>query len=236
MNRIVLISALSVPGLLLGQLGSRTDAFREPGAIYLEDHLETLPNVTVSENVALFVNLRDSHSMGTMLAGTPVQLQAATVDGRLRVRGRAAHGDVVGWISGDAVDGLDEEFLQRLKASEERRLVVADLIANQQVVIGMTMPEVGESLGTPQRVASREDAQGRREIWEYITYKRVPERQVSRDPRTGRLISHTIYVQVPVGSRTIIFANSVVEAIEADEEILAPPTVTRVVPPLTLVW
>ena len=88
--------------------------------------------------------------------------------------------------SHNELEPLPEDLLANLKKSEERRRIVDDLIARNEVAIGMTIDEVGRSLGKPQKVTNRADQEGTTQIWEFIKYDLVP--QTTYAPGYGQTI------------------------------------------------
>ncbi len=215
----------------LGQTGS----FREQGAIYLEDSMKNLPRLRVLEATAIFVDSRGSRHVGVFAKGETVELQAVG-ESLYRVKGRATHGQVVGWVQPTFLTPLKPEFIESLRKNEERRAQVAKLIAQNEVAIGMTTDEVLQSLGKPQRRSTRADVTHRRDIWEYVKFERQPQ-QVLRTDQFGRQYWDTVWVKVEVGSLSVVFADHVVTEIGEDEDrSLARRTPRIIVQPLELTW
>mgnify|MGYP003577166574 CR=1 FL=1 len=151
---------------------------------------------------------------------------------------------------------LPEGLLANLKKSEERRKVVDGLIARNEVAIGMTIDEVGRSLGKPQKVTNRADKHGTRQVWEFIKYALVPQTSYapgygqtvvtypgkSKKPSTvivqgGGYYPNTIYVKVPVGTLTVSFRDGIVDALDQSEGTLAGTgQVSIVTPPVNVYW
>jgi hypothetical protein len=150
--------------------------------------------------------------LGTMAAGTAVKLVGLGEDA-YRVRGRARHGDVAGWLKADAFVMEDPELPQKLRALYERQQLMAELIATHQVALGMTPAEVVESMGRPTRKASRVTAAGRADFMEYAVYEKVPQVRTGYDP-LGRVVQSVIYIKVEVGTLSISFKNGLVDAID----------------------
>lgn len=204
---------------------------RETGAIYLSDFMTDTIRLEVVEAAPIYFDIQESRYLGTLRLGQEVELQAIS-DHAYRVRGRAQQGQVVGWVSPDALAGLAEETVEALKASAERKAMVDELIARNEVAIGMTETEVEASLGRPQKKTSRLDASGRFDVWEYIRYDRVPQQVTSYDAY-GRPFLTTIYVRVPVGELSVLFEQGVVNALEQSEgTLLRDDRVRVVVPPI----
>jgi hypothetical protein len=173
-------------------------------------------------------------ALGSMAAGTPVTLVAMS-DTAYRVRGRARHGDVAGWMRADDLILPDPQLPQKLKAHFDRQQKVAALIENHQVGIGMTRDEVQQSLGKPTRTTSKLTAAGREEKLEYAVFEKVPQTVVGRAP-DGQLVQSVIYVKVEVGTLSISFKDSLVEAIEETKGNPLRGTGVQIVPVPIMVW
>jgi|GEM_PF-214592 len=198
------------PDSLAQQSRSRL-ANTEPGAIYVEDILPKPVNLTVTTAAPIFYQADMQRVLGAMNAGTVVQLVAMSDTG-YRVRGRARHGDVAGWMRMEHLKAPDPKLPEKLKAFYERQKEVDALIAAKQVAIGMTVDEVKSSLGNPSRKSSKLTADGREETLEYSVYDRVPQITTGRD-RLGNLVQTTIYVKVEVGRLSVAFKDNVVTEI-----------------------
>jgi hypothetical protein len=122
---------------------------------------------------------------GTLRFPQVVQVEAFS-DFGCRIRGNAQQGGVAAWVPYNELEPLPEGLLANLKKSEERRKVVDELIARNEVAIGMTIDEVGRSLGKPQKITNRADQEGTTQIWEFIKYDLVP--QTTYAPAYGQTI------------------------------------------------
>lgn len=189
------------------RLGSQT----EPGSLYIEDILPKPVRLSVAADSVIYYQLDMQRPLGQMVPGTPVQLVAMT-DTSYKVRGRARHGDVAGWMRKEDLKSPDPKLYDKLKAFYERQKKVDELIANHQVALGMTNVEVEQSLGRPTRKSTKITAAGREEMLEYSIFDKVPQITTGRDA-TGQLVQSTIYVKVEVGRLTIAFQNGAVSEI-----------------------
>ncbi len=230
---------------------------REPGAIYLSDFHEKLPRYRLSGPAPCYFEATMKRYAGTLRFPQTVQLDAISKDGMLRVRGNAKQGGVAAWIEPRFLDGLPGNYLEIATNAEQRRRDVEELIARNEVAIGMTLDEVTRSLGKPQKRTSRTGREGSTQTFEYIRYKLIPQSVYSPsyiqsitgvrpDPRS-RLETvtvrsgygydaATIYVKVPVGTVTVGFVDGLVETVEESEGTLAGANATIVVPPVDFVW
>lgn len=206
----------------------------EPGTLTLEGKLAKPIRLTVKQESTIYYHALMDRALGSMAAGTPVTLVALS-DTAYRVRGRARHGDVAGWMRPDDLILPDPQLPQKLKAFLDRQKQVAVLIENHQVGIGMTREEVHQSLGRPTRTTSRLTAAGREETLEYAVFEKVPQTAVGRAP-DGQLVQSVIYVKVEVGTLTIRFKDDLVEAIEETKGNPLRGAGVQIVPVPIVVW
>lgn len=206
---------------------------REPGALYLSD-FDTPPlKLQLKGPTPAFFGIDLGRYAGTLRYPQRVEVQAIS-DGAFRVRGNAQQGQVLAWIPPEALEGVPADLLGNLRAAEERRKVVDDLISRNEVAIGMTMEEVRKSIGRPKRTTKRANAEGSEEIWEYIRYKLVPQQTVVNTP-SGPAVS-TIFIRVPSGTMEVRSQDGIVQSLEQTEGTLAGAGVSIVVPPVVISW
>lgn len=198
--------------LLQAQQGrSRLGGTTEPGSLYIEDILPKPVRLSVAGDSIIYYQIDMQRPLGQMAPGTSVQLVAMT-DTSYKVRGRARHGDVAGWMRKEDLKSPDPQLYDKLKAFYERQKKVDELIANRQVALGMTNLEVEQSLGRPTRKSTKITAAGREEVLEYSIFDKVPQITTGRDG-AGNLVQTTVYVKVEVGRLTIGFQNGAVSEI-----------------------
>jgi hypothetical protein len=190
---------------------SRLAEHTEPGALYVEDILPRPVRLAVLAESVIYYQGDMQRALGAMAPGTPVLLVAMT-ENAYKVRGRARHGDVAGWMRMQDLKSPDPQLADKLRAFYERQKKVDELIARKQVALGMTSVEVEQSLGRPTRRSSRVTAAGRDEVLEYSIYEKVPQVTTGRDG-FGNLVQTTIYVKVEVGRLTIGFQDGAVSEI-----------------------
>ncbi len=228
---------------------------REPGAIYLSDFGERPLRQKLLRPARCFFDARMTRYVGTLRFPQTVRIEAF-LDDVCRIRGDAQQGGVAGWIPYSELEPLPENLLSDLRQAEERRVEVEDLIARNEVAIGMTSEEVQRSLGRPQKKTKRAEKDKLLQIWEYIRYQLVPQTTygpgvtqtvVTIPPGTNSpggsfvttgtgLTANTVYVKVPVGSLTVTFENDIVESLDQTEEKMTNGKVSVVVPPLEVYW
>jgi hypothetical protein len=228
---------------------------RETGAIYLSDFGQKPLRLKIVRAAPCYFDVNMTRYAGTLRYPQVVQVEAFADNG-CRIRGNAQQGGVAAWIPYAELEPLPEGLLANLRESEERRKVVDALIARNEVAIGMTIDEVGRSLGKPQKVTNRADKDGTQQVWEFIKYTLVPE--TSYGPGYGQTIvtypgmpnkpsgivvqgggyfPSTIYVKVPVGTLKVSFKDGIVDALDQSEGTLAGAgQVSVVTPPINVYW
>ena len=184
----------------------------EPGTISVEDLLPRPLRLSVKQEAVIYYHATFDRALGQMAAGTPVTVVGLS-DMGCRVRGRARHGDVAGWMKFSDLAMGDPKLPEKLKALYERQMRITELIAQHEVAIGMTRDEVDRSLGRPTRTSTKVTAAGREERLEYAIFQKVPQAAIGRAPN-GQLVESVIYVKVEVGTLSVSFKNGVVEVIE----------------------
>lgn len=226
------------PAPASAQLGgsnrSRLAATTEPGSMYVEDILPRPVRLTVAGESVIYYQLDLQRPLGAMAPGTPVQL-VAMAENLYKVRGRARHGDVAGWMRMQDLRSADPKLPEKLKAFYERQKAVEEVIAKKQVALGMTLDEVKASLGNPTRKSSKITAAGREEAYEYSVFERVPQITTGRDLE-GNLVQRTIYVKVEVGRLSVSFKDGTVT--EINETVGNPlgPAGVQIVPGPIIVY
>jgi hypothetical protein len=233
---IPLLAQLPAPSTNLQRRSSSSGSklLDEPGTITVEGLLPRPVIVKVAQESTIYYNADLQRPLGAMAAGTVVTL-VALGDSAYRVRGRARHGDVAGWLRPADVISPDPDLHANLKKVHARALQVRDLIANREVALGMTADEVRESLGKPTRSTRKVTPQGREETLEYSIFDRVPQTVLGRDP-LGNIIQSIVYVKVETGTLSITFKDDLVNAIEEKKgsplggggvKIVVPPIIFR---------
>ncbi len=227
MKTVLALVLACLPLMAVAQLG-KSSLPVEPGTIDLEALLQRPLRLGVKQDCSIFYTSAMDRVLGSMAKGTPVTLVGMSDTG-YRVRGRARHADVAGWMKRDDLVLPDPKLPDKLKALYARQKQVGDLIAAHQVGIGMTKVEVQQSLGRPTRTSSRVTAAGREDRLEYAVFEKVPQTTFGRAPN-GEIVQTIVYVKVEVGTLSISFKNDVVEAIEETKGNPLHGGVVKIVP------
>ncbi|MBE2282804.1 MAG: hypothetical protein IAE77_05020 [Prosthecobacter sp.] len=184
----------------------------DPGTFSVEGMTPKPVVVKVQLEAPVYPSSKLQGALGSFAPGTLVMLIAMS-DTAYRVRGRARHGDVAGWVRQTDVISPDPNLATNLKKLHERTAKVEELIQNHQVALGMTSQEVQASLGKPSRTSAKVNAQGKEEKLEFSIYDRVPQTTTGRDA-FGNLVQTVVYVKVEVGTLGVSFKDGVVSEIE----------------------
>jgi outer membrane protein assembly factor BamE (lipoprotein component of BamABCDE complex) len=216
MNNARLLSVLLLAGVCIpatAQFGSSKSSLNaEPGTISVEELLPKPLRLTVKQDSFIYYQTAMDRVLGNMAKGTVVTLVGMS-DKAYRVRGRARHGDVAGWMKREDLVMPDPTIPDKLKTMYERQQQVGALIAAHQVAIGMTRPEVQQALGKPTRTSTKITAAGREEKLDYAIFEKIPQTTVGQAPN-GQLVQTVVYVKVETGTLSISFKSGVVDTIE----------------------
>jgi hypothetical protein len=200
----------------------------EPGAIPLEDILPKPLHAKVAAESIIYYQNDLQRALGAMAPGTLVQL-VAMKDTLFKIRGRARHGDVAGWMRAQDLKFADPSTPEKLKAFADRHKTVEELVQKHQIAIGMTADEVKASLGAPTRKSAKITAEGREETLEYVIYKDLPQTVTGRD-RFGNLVQSVVYVKTEVGRLSVILKNGATTEIQETQGNPMAGAAAKVVP------
>lgn len=190
---------------------NKSNLLPERGAVYLDGLVAEEVNVRITKAGPAYANLTARTWLGNVLANQNGVLLAVS-DKAYRVRAKAQQGQIAGWVSKSIVEGIPEGFEEKLVKFHERYEMVKQLIDDKQVALGMTTDEVVQSIGPPDAKSSQLDATGRKDVFEFISYKRTPQEYVTYGPFGIPTIA-TRYVEVEDGRVTIEFTDNLVTAI-----------------------
>lgn len=251
MRQILLLALLAVSA------AASSPIVREAGAIYLSDFNIPPVRLAMLREAPCYFEMDARRFAGMLRYPQSVKLDAVGPGGMLRVRGNARQGGVAAWVDQTSLQPLPEGFVESLRRAEERRKRVDELVARNEVALGMTLDEVTRSLGKPQKRSSRSSREGTTQVFEYIKYKLVPQTVFTPAyaqsiegyrPVPGERLqtvvmrsnygygASTIYIKVPVGTVTVSFVNGIVESVEQSEGTTAGANAGIVVPPINIGW
>ena len=184
----------------------------EPGTFSVEGMTPKPIVLKVQLEAPVYPTSKFQGALGSFAPGTLVTLIAMS-DTAYRVRGKARHGDVAGWVRQADMLSADPNLATNLKKLYERTKKVEELIQNHQVALGMTNQEVQASLGKPSRTSAKVNAQGKEEKLEFSIYDKVPQTTTTTNG-FGQLVQTVIWVKVEVGTLGVSFKDGVVSEIE----------------------
>lgn len=190
---------------------SKSNLIPEKGAVYLEGMVDQEVKVTVTKPGPAYANLSGRTWLGNVFGNQSATLLAVS-DRAYRIRAKAKQGQIAGWVSKSIISGVPDGFEDKLVKFHERYEMVKQLIDKKQVALGMTPNEVIQSIGPPDSKASHLDEAGRKDVFQFISYKKVPQTTVVYDAfGIGRPV--TQYVEVEDGRVTIEFTDNLVTSI-----------------------
>lgn len=131
----------------------------DPDVIYLKDHVEKTITLLTAQPATVYSTKNGSRRLGAFKANTKVELLAMT-EKAYRVKGQASHGGVIGWVDPKLLASKDKNFITNLKQLYERQIIINELIAKKDIAIGMTLEEVGKSLGQPTETEIKQTRKG----------------------------------------------------------------------------
>lgn len=233
MNRhFVLLLLAGWLWLPLASAQQKSGLNQEPGAIYVEELTDKKITLYVPEAVPVYSDLRGKRSIGMLIPDQEVTLVAFS-DKACRVRARATHGEIVGWVGMRQLRAKDPQLFDRLKKAAERQALVEAYIDKKEIALGMTPDEVQRALGKPDEETTDVSQGGITSAFSYVVWDRVPRRNWARD-RFGRLVQTVIYVKVETGRMTVTFENGVVTNIQTTKGRPNWNNTRIVVPPVPL--
>ena len=207
----------------------------DPTVVYLDQTLKKPIDLQVVKDAPVFSDKEGKQRLGTLKGNQTVRLEAIT-DKIYRVRGQGTRDGIAGWAAPWAFSSTDPEFVSHLKSLYDRQIQIQNLIAKNQVAIGMTLDEVTLSKGKPTKTTTRKTATGESGRWDFIEYEDVKNYVTEVDRATGNTYRRLVSVTRVEKSKSFVeFENDVVTAVEESEDHQA--TKSRiVVPPQIFQW
>ena len=203
----------------------------DPDVVYFEGKKTVL---LVVKPATVFASKNGGRRMGAFPVDTKVELLAMTDKG-YKVKGKAQHGMVTGWVSPRNMASRDPQFVANLKAHYTRSLEIQKIIAAKEVAIGMTVDEVKQSIGKPTKQESRLTKDGRSGKWEFVKSEEQKHYVNSIDRKTGQIFRRYSHTTQEVREKlTVEFEKDVVTAISSlkddsagNVKIVVPPVIFR---------
>jgi hypothetical protein len=230
---VFLAALLMLPAVAKNERKSLLDS--DPDVIYREDFATQRIDLLVVKPVAVFATKEGGRQLGTIPEGRKVEFLGMT-DRAYRVRGEGVHAGVAGWVSPQSLASKDPDFIENLKKVFERQMKVRELIAAEEIAIGMSLEEVAQVLGKPTKTTVRQTANGEAGTWEYITYETITQYRTIQDPVSGQLYRQAVgTIREEKGKTVVEFANDAVVAIEESESARRKASAS-IIPPVILRW
>ncbi|MEO1856739.1 MAG: hypothetical protein ABGY95_05155 [Rubritalea sp.] len=219
--------AIALASSQLGFADSLLD--NDPEVVFFEPNDEMV--LLVVKESTVFATKKGGRKLGTYPVDTTLRLLGMTEKG-YKVKGKAKHSLVTGWVSPKNLASKQPKFVEELKLHYEREMAIRELIAQKEVAIGMTIDEVQKSVGEPTKKESRITKDGRTGKWEFIKGKELKHYTNTVDPRTGQVFRRFSHVTVDEKEKlTVEFENDVVTAISSLENN-SPGNIRIIVPPI----
>ncbi|MDX1680935.1 MAG: hypothetical protein R3242_09410 [Akkermansiaceae bacterium] len=232
LSLLAVLFCLSLP--LQAQNDRKSLLNSDPEVVYLEDLFEKELKLKVIKAAPVYAHKEGGAKLGTLIVGQEVEVLAIT-DRAYRVRGKGRNGGLAGWVAIWAFEMPNEEFQEKMKALYERQMKVNRLIEEGQVVLGMTMREVGLILGEPTKTSVRQTPEGQVGRWEFIEYTEIRNYATHVDPYTGQVYRKLVSVTRDEKEKTLVeFKDGHVVALE--ESTNKPGKVRIILPQVTCHW
>lgn len=168
----------------------------------------------VAKPAEIFSTKNGGRKLGTFPANTKVELLAIGGENAYRIKGKAKHSTVSGWVSPKMLASKDKNFITNLKQLYDRQIVVKELIANKDVAIGMTLDEVRTSMGEPTETVEKQTRKGASGQWDYVISIEEKHYRTVVDRSTGRTYRQLSHVTTEEKKRTSIeFEDNVVSSV-----------------------
>ncbi len=207
----------------------------DPDVIYLKDHVEKTITLLTAQPATVYSTKKGGRRLGAFKANTKVELLAITAKA-YRVKGQASHGGVTGWVNPKLLASKDKNFIANLKQLYERQMIITELIAKKDIAIGMTLEEVGKSLGQPTETEIKQTRKGESGKWDYVESEQQKHYRTVVDPYTGRTFRQLSHITTEEKSRTTVeFEQGVVIAVTRKRN--NGPGKVRIIPaPVVFHW
>lgn len=206
----------------------------DPSVIYINEHLDRAIFLKVAKPAEIFATKNGGRKLGTFPINTKVELLAIGGENAYRVKGKAKHSTVSGWVSPQMLTSSDKNFIANLKQLYERQMAVNELIANHDVAIGMTLDEVRLSLGEPTKTEVKQTRKGDSGQWEYIISEEEKHYRTVIDPHSGRAYRQLSHITTEERERTTVeFEDNIITSVTRKRN--NGPGKVRIIP-VPIIW
>ena len=207
----------------------------DPSVIYLNEHIDRRIQLLITKPATAYATKKGQRRLGVYPANTKVELIAIT-DKAYRVKGKASHAGVTGWVNPQLLASKDKDFIENLKKLYQRQILVKKLIANNEVAIGMTLDEVRKSIGNPTESEVKQTRTGESGKWDFVIVEEQKHYRTIFDQRTGSSFRQFTHVTKEEKERTTIeFENNTVTTVTRKRH--DGPAKTHIIPaPLVFRW
>ena len=232
---LYLITALCLHTSLAQADTKRSLLDNDPNVVYLSEHIDRRIELLVAKPAKAYATKEGKRRLGVYPVNTKVELIAIT-DKAYRVKGKASHAGVTGWVDPNLLASKDKDFIANLKKLYERQIVVKQLITDNEVAIGMTLDEVKQSIGEPTESEVKQTRQGESGTWAFVVTEEQKHYRTVFDRSTGRSFRQLSHITTEEKSRTTLeFENSTVTTVTRKRS--NGPGNTKIIPaPLTFRW
>jgi len=190
----------------------------DPNVVYTEEITAQTLKFEIIEERPVYLTRHGKQRVGTSKVGTVCELIG--FDNRaFKIKGEAKHSRITGWISPHALQCKDPNFIENFKKLYERKKLVKELIANEEIAIGMTPIEVVQVMGKPTKTSVRTTVKGTSGLYEYIEKVEKKHYKTIQDYDTGQFLKSYSHSTEETKSRVgVEFVDNTVSAIEKDED------------------
>jgi len=190
----------------------------EEGVVYVEEFAPKGITLKAEKPGWVYATNKGGRKRGALMTGIDVELVSFTEKAYF-VRGKRENGlGVSGWVTPAAFSSKDPEFVAKLKQVHTRQIAVRELIAKEEIALGMTPEEASKVLGRPTKTTVRRNAQVQTEVWEFIDYETVNHYASVRDAYTGAIYRQLTHTTKEIKSKTVVeFENGYITSTEETE-------------------
>lgn len=200
----------------------------DPDVIYINEHIDQTIYLLTTKPTTVYATKKGTRRLGAYPANTKVELLAIT-DKAYRVKGQASHAGVTGWVNPKSLASKDKDFIANLKKLYLRQLIVKEIIAKNDIAIGMTTEEALKSIGNPTETEVKQTRKGESGKWHYIVQEEHKHYRIIRDPYTGNPYRQLSHITTEETSRiTLELENNTITSVTRKDK--NGPAKVRIIP------